>query len=172
MSVNAFLKLDGVPGESQDDKHKGEIDLISFSWGASDPTVIGSGTEGAGSGKATFKEFSITKLTDQASPAFFQGCAAGAHYKNVVITVRKAGKDYLKYTLSNVLVSSYQIGSNLTDEGYSPIPPRGDDGPIEQVTFNFTKFEIDYTEEQGPTHGTVVTAVWDTSPNTAGVPTS
>ena len=30
-----FLKLDGIPGESTDAKHKGEIDVLSWSWGES-----------------------------------------------------------------------------------------------------------------------------------------
>ena len=30
-----FLKLDGIPGESIDAKHKGEIDVLSWSWGES-----------------------------------------------------------------------------------------------------------------------------------------
>jgi len=34
-TVDYFLKLDGIEGESQDYKHKGEIDVESFSWGVS-----------------------------------------------------------------------------------------------------------------------------------------
>ena len=35
MAFDAFLKLDGVKGESFDNTHKGEIDILSFSWGVS-----------------------------------------------------------------------------------------------------------------------------------------
>ena len=31
--VDYFLKLDGIPGESVDSKHKDEIDIMSFSFG-------------------------------------------------------------------------------------------------------------------------------------------
>ena len=33
-AADYFLKIDGVDGESIDDKHKGSIELESFSWGA------------------------------------------------------------------------------------------------------------------------------------------
>ena len=35
MAVDYFLKVDGIPGESVDAKHKGEIDVLAFSWGVS-----------------------------------------------------------------------------------------------------------------------------------------
>ena len=33
-AADYFLKIDGIEGESKADKHKDEIDLQSFSWGA------------------------------------------------------------------------------------------------------------------------------------------
>lgn len=36
-SSNYFLKIDGAPGESTDAKHKGEIDILSFQWGETQP---------------------------------------------------------------------------------------------------------------------------------------
>ena len=40
MAVDYFLKLDGIQGESADEKHKDEIQLMSFSWGGS-PDLLG-----------------------------------------------------------------------------------------------------------------------------------
>ncbi len=39
MAVDYFLKIDGIAGESTDDKHKEWIDVLSFSWG--DPRAPG-----------------------------------------------------------------------------------------------------------------------------------
>lgn len=32
-TVDYFLKIDGIDGESTDNKHKNEIDVLSWSWG-------------------------------------------------------------------------------------------------------------------------------------------
>src|SRR3954469_3270111 len=104
MAFDSFLKITSpdVAGESQDAKHKGEIELFSFSLGAHNPTTIGSATGGAGAGKVSFSNFSIMKKTDKTSPILFQACAGGTHYGKAVITLRKAGGDaqveYLKYS--------------------------------------------------------------------------
>ena len=37
MAIDVFLKLDGLDGESLDHKHKGEIELASFSFGLANP---------------------------------------------------------------------------------------------------------------------------------------
>ena len=31
-AVDTFLKIDGIDGESTDDKHKGEIEVFAWSW--------------------------------------------------------------------------------------------------------------------------------------------
>ena len=36
MPVEMFLKLAGIEGESSDAKHKGEIDVLAWSWGLSE----------------------------------------------------------------------------------------------------------------------------------------
>src|SRR5919201_674377 len=90
-SVNYFLKIDGIGGESADDKHKGEIDILSFSWGATNSSSAGSGGSGAGTGKATFQDIHFTKLIDKATPILLSSCASGKHLDNAVLTCRKAG---------------------------------------------------------------------------------
>ena len=69
------------------------FEIKDFSFGAQNPTTIGSATGGAGASKVKFNEFTIKKTTDSASPAFFKGCVAGSHYKQVTIEMRKAGGD-------------------------------------------------------------------------------
>ena len=73
MAYDAFLKLDGLTGESQKDGHVGDIDIMSFSWGASNSSSVGTGT-GVSVGKVTVSDFSIMKSTDMVSTVLFQKC--------------------------------------------------------------------------------------------------
>jgi type VI secretion system secreted protein Hcp len=108
-----FLKLDGVQGESSDSKHKGDIEISSFSFGAGNVQAHGSG---GGAGKTSFSSFTITKHVDKTSPQLQLSALSGKHYKEAdVFFARKAGKgqqDYLKIKLDDVLISSYQTGGH------------------------------------------------------------
>ena len=76
-AVDFFLKLDGVEGESQDKDHKNEISLESFSFGADQSGTSSHGT-GAGAGKVSMHDISVTKVVDKSSPVLFQNCASGS----------------------------------------------------------------------------------------------
>ena len=114
-TVDYFLKIDGIEGESRDDKHKDEIEIESFSWGETQTGGFAVGG-GAGAGKVSMQDFYFTMLVNKASPALFLACAQGDHIKNAILTCRKAGKkpaepvDFMKVTMNPVLVSSFQIG--------------------------------------------------------------
>ena len=138
-SVDYFLKIEGIPGESQDYKHKNEIELIAWSWGESQLGAEGYGG-GGGAGKVSMQDLAITKKVDKASPVLFRSCADGSHIKSAVLTARKAGKEqqeYLKITLTDLLVSSFSTA------GHS-----GDVVPNENVTLNFSKIEWEYKEQK------------------------
>ena len=138
--VDYFLKIDGVDAESNDKKHKGEIELESFSWGQSQSGTSGRGG-GAGAGKVQPQDFSFVKRLDKASPVLLIGCATGKHFKSAVLTARKAGgeqQDYLKITMEDVLISSYQVGGSSHSEVV----------PMDQVTLNFAKLEMSYKGQQ------------------------
>jgi type VI secretion system secreted protein Hcp len=139
-SVDYFLKIDGVEAESGDDKHKGEIEVESFSWGEVQSGSAGRGG-GAGAGKVQPQDFSFVKKLDKSSPVLLIGCAIGQHYKTAVLTARKAGggqQDYLKITMEDVLISSYQVGGSA----------HGDVVPTDQVSLNFAKLEMTYKEQK------------------------
>jgi type VI secretion system secreted protein Hcp len=125
-----FLKLDGIKGESIDKTHKGEIDIMSFSFGVSNGGQVGAGG-GGGAGKVSFQSFKITKRLDKSSPLLFQATGSGRHFKFAdVFFARKAGgkeQDYLEFKFTDVLVSSLQDGQS------------GHGTPEEQVTFSFHK---------------------------------
>jgi type VI secretion system secreted protein Hcp len=138
MAVDMFLKLDGISGESADSKHKGEIDIESFSFGVSQPGTSSTGG-GGGSGKASFSDLSIVKKADKSSPNLMLKCATGEHIASALLTVRKAGgsqQEYYKIKLTDLLVSNFQN----TGSG-------GDSIPIESLSLNFAKIEFEYNEQ-------------------------
>jgi type VI secretion system secreted protein Hcp len=156
-AADYFLKIDGIEGESQDSKHKQEIEIQSFSFGATQTGSFAAGG-GGGAGKVSMQDFHFTVPVNKASPKLMLACASGQHIKKAVLTVRKAGKEqqeYLKYTFSDILVSSYQTGGG-----------GGDVMPVDQISLNFAKIEQEYKEQKAD--GTLagsVKAGWDLKQN-------
>ena len=138
--VDYFLKIDGVESESTDDKHKGEIEIESFSWGETQSGTAGHGA-GGGAGKVQPQDFHFVKKLDKSSSRLFIACATGEHFKSAVLTARKAGggqQEYLKVTMEEVLVSSFQVGGSSNSDVV----------PTDQVGLNFAKLEISYKEQK------------------------
>jgi type VI secretion system secreted protein Hcp len=107
MAIDTHIKFDGVEGEATHADHKGEIEVLSWSWGVHNAGGISGG--GSGKGKADPGEFSFMHLYDKASPNLAKKCAQGLHFKEVTVTSRKAGegqKDFLKIVMKEVFISS------------------------------------------------------------------
>jgi len=136
MASDIFAKIGDIKGESTDDKHKDEIDVMSYSWGAtqSGATAFGGG---AGAGKVQFQDFHFTSNTSKASPLLLKACATGEHIKDAQFTVRKAGKgqqEFLIIKMNDILVSSYQTGGAAQSESL----------PTDQISMAFAKVEYSY----------------------------
>jgi type VI secretion system secreted protein Hcp len=137
--VDYFLKIDTIPGESYDKTHKEEIQLLSFSWGETNAGTMRAGG-GGGAGKVQMQDFHFVMNVCKASPKLFLACANGQHIPKAILTARKAGKDqqdYYKVTFSDLLISSFQT-SGQAEAGHLP---------LEQVSFNFAKVELEYKEQ-------------------------
>ena len=117
MAIDTHIKFDGVEGESTHQDHKGEIEVLSWTWGVSNAN-LSSGT-GSGKGKANAGDLHFVHLYDKASPVLAKKCAQGNHFKEVVVTARKSGegqKDFLKITMKEVFITSVQpSGSSQGD---------------------------------------------------------
>jgi type VI secretion system secreted protein Hcp len=155
-AFDAFLKIDGVDGESKDDKHKGEIDIQSWSWGATQAGSMAAGG-GGGAGKVSMQDFSFTKSIDKSSPKLFEALATGKHLKEVKLTLRGSSSvEYLTITLTDVLVSSYSTGGSS-----------GDDRPTESVSLNFAQIKMSYVEQDASGKAGAATEFgWDLKKNT------
>ena len=140
MAGDYFLKLEGIKGESNDAKYKGEIDIESFSWSLTQSGTTHTAT-GSGSAKVSVGDLAINKLVDKASPTLVQYCTLGKHIPKGMLIVRKAGGDsqveYLKLELKDIMVSSYQTGGAGSNERIS-----------ESISLNFAEYKIIYTEQK------------------------
>ena len=107
MAADIFAKIGDIKGESLDDKHKDEVEVLSYSWGVTNSAHIPTGS-GGGAGKATFQDLSIVHKIDKASPKLLQACATGEHLKEATITFRKAGKgqqEFLIVKMNDVIIT-------------------------------------------------------------------
>jgi type VI secretion system secreted protein Hcp len=159
-AADYFLKIDGIDGESGDAKHKNEIEIQSFSFGSQQAGGMAYGA-GGGAGKVQMQDFHFTMKVNKASPKLFLAHADGEHIKKAVLTCRKAGKEqqeYLKWTFSDVLVSSFQTGGSEDSDLV----------PVDQVSLNFSKVEVEYKEQKadGTLGGSIKTG-WDLKQNKA-----
>lgn len=117
MATDTHIKFDGVEGESTHEDHKGEIEVLSWTWGVqNDSNLIGGG---AGKGKANPGNLTFTHTYDKASPVLAKKAAQGVHFASVVLTARKSGegqKDFLKVKLSEVFVTSVSPSGSSAGE--------------------------------------------------------
>ncbi len=155
-AVDYFLKIDGIEGESTDSKHKGEIEVLSFSWGETQ-TVGGPGS-GSRARKVQMQDFHFTMMANKASPKLLLACASGQHLKDARFVARKAGKaqnEFLLYKFTDVLISSYQTGGS-----------GGETLPMDQVSLNFNRIEVEFrSQKPDGSFGSPVTAGWDVKKN-------
>jgi len=162
MAFDAFLKVDGIPGESSDSAHAEWIEVLSYSSGVSQTaSASASSGGGASSERADFQDFSIVKALDKASPKLAVACADGTHISEVILELCRAGGDklkYMEYKLNDCIVSSVRPGGS--SQG-------GETLPLEEVSFNYGKIQWTYTQQKRAdgSGGGNVAAGWDLEKN-------
>jgi type VI secretion system secreted protein Hcp len=133
-----FLKIDGIDGDSSAVKHKGEIEILSFSWGLSQQGSSSSGG-GGGAGKVVSQDFTIVTQVSSSSPQMMEKCCTGQHIPSVSLTLatKETKQEYLKIKLTDVLISSYQTGAS------------GGGDAVDQVSFNFRGLDVQAADRKG-----------------------
>jgi type VI secretion system secreted protein Hcp len=137
--TDIFFKFGDIQGESTDDRHRDEIDVLAWTWGLvqSGPNATGGG---GGAGRAHFSDFSFTHHFDKASPNLMRACATGVHVNDAILTERKAGsgqQEFLIIRMSDVIVTSVQ-----------PSGSGSDDGPVEQVSVQCAVVDVEYRPQR------------------------
>ena len=144
-----FLHIEDIPGEAKAKDFEDTIELLSFSWAASQTYSI---LQTGGSAQCHLADISCTKTLDKASPLLQKACFEGTTLPTAELYVTKvinnAPVDNMKYTLSDVVVSSYQIS--------------GSDSAIESFSLNFGKVVVEYVpvDAKGKKGG-AVTGSWN-----------
>jgi len=154
MAIEYHLDVKGIKGESQADKHMDHIELMSWSWGASNPTtIVGAGMSG---GKVTVSDLTISKKVDKSSPGLLELCITGKHVDDATLycskqTGGKTPEDFLVITLHEVYVSSHQCAGSF-----------GEDVGTESLSFTYGKINYDYkTQDKSGTLTTVKAVEYD-----------
>jgi len=138
--VDAFIKLEGIKGESKDQKHKDEIEILNWSWGLNNTGSAHFGG-GVGAGKVQVGDIHIVKRVDTSSPSLMKACSTGKHVPKALLTVRKSGGEnnqleYFKVELKDILVSSVSASSK-----------EGSPWLTEELSLNFAEFKVVYTPQ-------------------------
>lgn len=173
MAVDAFLALDGIKGESNAKGAEGWIEIMSWSFGASQNTSVGGATAGAGAGKVTFAPLTIVKRADTGSAKLWLACCNGSHFAKVNFMVRKAGGTalaFLKAELATVFVKDFSIKIDaLKVDAVGKVVDGGSDTPLEYITFVYNKLQLTYTPQKSDgTGGSPIVAGWDQMTNSGG----
>ena len=138
-----FLMVKGakhglIKGEALDDQHKGEIEVLSWSWGMQGKPTLGGGVA---TGKATIHDLRIVKRIDSASTALMLALRTNEPIQKAVLTLRKAGKSQLEYL--KITIEQGRVTSLTIDGG----DPTGNPDVVERVSFSFNKIEVEYVPQ-------------------------
>ncbi len=131
-TADMFLKLQGVTGESADSVHKGEIEVVSWSWG-----IAGQFDGFQAVSKARFRDLQITKRVDRASVTLWNYCRIHKVVDQGLLTVRKAGTTQLEYftvQMKKVVVRSLDTHTHESEV-------------IENVSLGFASVTVTYTPQ-------------------------
>lgn len=157
MAFDAFMKLTGVDGPVTRKGLEKFIEVLSYSFGASQ-SISAEASGGMSGGKPTISSMSLMKRTDATSPGLFATCCGGKHYPEVLIQLFKSGGTnqvkFLEYKLTKVFIESVQWSGS----------GGGDDTPMESLSLAFQKIEMTYMpqDEKGGV-GKPQIAMYDTA---------
>jgi type VI secretion system secreted protein Hcp len=135
--AETFLRLDGIEGESTDEKHKNEIAILSFTQSWINSTTI----SGAGKGRVQCGAITLMKNIDKSSPVLVKKTIEGKHVPSGQITFRTEGgqaTEYYTIKLNEILITEV-TQSDLADSARI----------IEKVVLNARRFEYEYKPQDG-----------------------
>ncbi|MDE1167004.1 MAG: type VI secretion system tube protein Hcp [Pseudomonas sp.] len=162
MAIDAFLKIDGIPGEATDAQFKDWIEIQDFDVGASQTASISATSSGgASSGRAKLGDFYLKKLFDKSTPKLHEACCSGKHFKEITISINRAGGDKIKFfdiILEEAIITSVGLTGNGTIENSFP---------DETIRINYGRIKMIYTQQlrSDGTGSGQVTAGWDAISN-------
>jgi len=140
-NTDFYLKIEGIKGETRKTGLTDYMQITQFNWGGSH-TGSFARDEGGASGRFAGSDFHFEMKTNTASPELMTACANGKHFTKATLVCRKSVGDkppmeYLKVSLSPVLISSFQTG-------YDASLNLGDAVVVDKIQLNFGKILVEY----------------------------
>ncbi len=136
---NMFMKISGVPGETQDQARRDWISLTGYKLGIGS-TSTAAGSSRAAIGKTNFNDLIITKKIDKTSPVLMQKCALGENIPEVEIEITAAdGKSFYRVVLSDVRISGVETASQCSPKCET----------TEEVSLNYSKITWEHKDNKG-----------------------
>jgi type VI secretion system secreted protein Hcp len=131
-----LAEFDGIPGESMITDYENWIDVQSFTFSMSKPSMGATGMSRR-RGNVVFEDIVLTKWVDKATPKLMEAAALGDVIPTVEVHFIKLGatQEYYKYELVNVIVTSVTSSGHV--EEYIP---------MDTLTLNFEEITVNYTE--------------------------
>lgn len=161
MAFDAFIQINGIPGESMDEQHIDWIEVLSFEHAMDQPaSATASSVGGATAERVNHGALRVRHHIDRASPKIYDACCTGRHIDEVVLEVCRSGGERLKYLeirLEQVLISGVSIDGSPTHNGF----------PAETLELSYGKIRWIYTQQKradGSGGGNVSTG-WDLTTN-------
>ena len=134
----AFVKIGDIKGEATDQDHKDWIIIESMTSPITRSIPQGAKDQQRTKGETALGDIHLVRQLDASSTKLQGACAGGTFYPKVEIhfcsTIGGKQEPYLKYVLSDVIVSSYTFHGNSS----------GNPSPSEEVTIGFTQAEWTY----------------------------
>lgn len=160
MAIDVYPQIDGIKGESQDDKHKDWIECVSVNWGIRQPRSATASTSGGHTAeRAELREIAFSKLADLSSPILMQYCAMGK-------TIPRAKLEFMRADGSGNPIRYFEI--ELENVLIGAVEPSIEPGTIldEHVSLKYSKIKWRYTQQKiGGGGGGSTVGGWDLAAN-------
>jgi type VI secretion system secreted protein Hcp len=160
LSTDFFLKIEGIPGESKRSGHEKEMELLSFSFGATQTGTAELGSGQTGAARVEMQDFHFVKPVDSSSPKLVQHMFTGKFIPAATFSARRIGLEdgkplkYMIWEFKNLVISSHSF--NGAGAG---------DVPMESISFRFEEVKCYYREIKAGVPQGPISAGWNVKTN-------
>lgn len=150
MAFTGYLKIPDIDGESQRADHEDEIDITDIMWSIEQAATAQTG-RGRARARADVSSLVCRKIYDASSPYLALAAMQAKSFGDVIVTVRRdsgdAYLDYLTITMTNTIISQYEIDGvgRMTD---SERVEREGQELQERIGFAFENIKIKYVVQE------------------------
>jgi len=156
-SVDYLLCSPQLPGGSQLPGYEDCIELLAWSWGATNVVNIGGQTGGSGAGRPEIDGLKVVKTVDGVTPQLFGSLTTGQHLPELTLTTLVNGRRTLEIGLTTAFFDAQVLGGRAAQSG----------ADTESLTIRFERVQIDYYGVDDRGNETVTSSSWNLATNQA-----